>query len=227
MQKILLLEDDIVLSREITAYLSAKGYGCTAVFDGEEFLSEYTKQNYSCYILDINVPKINGIAVCKKLRANHIATPILFLTAFGEIQDKIDGYQSGADDYLVKPFHLQELEMRISSLLRRIKAEKLQNEILEIDDLEMNLTEMTVKRGGVAVILTPKEFKLLQLLVQANGRVLSKQFISEHIWDIHFDSNLNTIEVYINYLRKKIDKTSNIKLIHTRPGFGYYIKPEE
>ena len=161
------------------------------------------------------------------IREKDKTTPVLFITAYSDIQDKIDAFKLGADDYLVKPFHLDELYFRVLALMRRSSTPQQTDDILQIEDLEINTTSMQVKRKGETVDLTPKEYQLLLALARANGRVLSKQAISEQVWDIHFDTNLNTIEVYINFLRKKIDKNHNIKLIHTRPGFGYYLKLED
>ncbi|WP_025764923.1 response regulator transcription factor [Dyadobacter tibetensis] len=223
MDKILLLEDDPILSKEICAFLNSKGFRCEAVYDGDLFFRALHANTYSLYLLDINVPKINGLEVCSMIRQSDQVTPILMLTAYGEIQDKRDAFQNGADDYLVKPFHLEELYIRILALLRRSSRPQESEELLRIDDLEINLSQMTVRRNHMPIELTPKEYQLLVFLAQAKGRTLSKQTIAERIWDIHFDTNLNTIEVYINFLRKKIDRDHTNKLIHTRPGYGYYL----
>lgn len=226
MHKILLLEDDDVLSKEISTFLKTKEFFCDTVFDGHVFFRQLNLQSYSMYLLDINVPGMNGLEVCKKIRSTDKSTPILILTAYGEIQDKFDAFQYGADDYLVKPFHLDELYIRIMAMLRRSKQPQDSNDMISIEDLTINLTEMKVKRGNQPIELTPKEYQLLVLLAKAKGRTLSKQTIAEQIWDIHFDTNLNTIEVYINFLRKKVDKDFAKKIIHTRPGFGYYLSSE-
>ena len=177
--------------------------------------------------MDINVPKLNGLDVCKKIRTTDTATPVLMLTAYRDIQDKMDAFNIGADDYLVKPFHFDELYIRIMALLRRSAVPQEKKDLIIIKDLEINTNDSKVKRNGHVIELTPKEYQLLLILAKANGRVLSKQAISEQIWDVHFDSNLNTIEVYINFIRKKIDKDHAEKLILTRPGYGYYINSEE
>lgn len=226
MHKILLLEDDDVLSKEISTFLKTKEFFCDTVFDGHVFFRQLNLQSYSMYLLDINVPGMNGLEVCKKIRSTDKSTPILILTAYGEIQDKFDAFQYGADDYLVKPFHLDELYIRIMAMLRRSTQPQDSNDMISIEDLTINLTEMKVKRGNQPIELTPKEYQLLVLLAKAKGRTLSKQTIAEQIWDIHFDTNLNTIEVYINFLRKKVDKDFAKKIIHTRPGFGYYLSSE-
>jgi DNA-binding response OmpR family regulator len=225
--KALLLEDDPILSKEVISFLKSMKIDCDAVFDGEVFFRQQKSETYDIYLLDINVPKLNGLDVCKQIRETDKATPILMLTAYRDIQDKMDAFTIGADDYLVKPFHFDELYIRILALLRRSTIPQEKKDIIVVKDLEIDTQELKVKRSGVAVELTPKEYQLLLILAKANGRVLSKQAISEQIWDVHFDSNLNTIEVYINFLRKKIDKEHEEKLILTRPGYGYYIKTGE
>lgn len=224
--KTLLLEDDPILSREIQYFLQSKQIVCDVVFDGEVFFRQIKNNAYDIFLLDINVPKINGIEVCQRIRETDKVTPVLMLTAYGDIQDKIDAYKIGADDYLVKPFHFEELYIRITSLIRRSTTPQKIDTLILVGDLEINETAMIVKRCNEILDLTPKEYQLLLLLAKANGRVLSKQTIAEQVWDIHFETSLNTIEVYINFLRKKVDKNQPIKLIHTRPGFGYYLKAE-
>lgn len=226
MSRILLLEDDPVLSNEISTFLKSKGFDCDCVFDGDVFFRQLNAGPYDLYLLDINVPRMNGLEVCKKLRATDQGTPIMILTAYGEIQDKFDAFERGADDYLVKPFHLEELYIRILALLRRSAHPQEKRDTITVADLEIDLTEMKVKRAGQAIDLTPKEYHLLVFLAQAKGRTVSKQTIAEAVWDIHFETSLNTIEVYINFLRKKIDKDFPQKLIHTRPGYGYYLNFE-
>lgn len=221
--KALLMEDDLVLSKEVVHFLLQMQFECDAVFDGETFFRQQKSGGYDIYLLDINVPKINGLDVCKIIRETDATTPILMLTAYRDIQDKLDAFNMGADDYLVKPFHFDELFVRIQALLRRSSQPQEAKELIVIGDLEIDVREQTAKRGGQKIELTPKEYQLLVVLAKANGRTLSKHSISEQMWDNHFDSNLNTIEVYINFLRKKLDKNFETKLIHTRPGFGYYL----
>ena len=225
--KVLVLEDDLILSNEVVTYLKSMHIDCDAVFDGELFFRQINNTTYDLYILDINVPKLNGLDVCKKVRETDKKTPILMLTAYREIQDKLDAFTFGADDYLVKPFHFDELYVRLLSLHRRSTTKQEDHQIIKIKDLEIDLDESKVKRNQEVIELTPKEFQLLVILAKAKGRTLSKNAIAEQIWDVHFESNLNTIEVYINFLRKKIDKNFEKKLILTRPGFGYYIDVEE
>lgn len=226
MYQIILLEDDLIISKEIKEFLLEKNIQCDPVFDGEIFFKQAKQKKYDAYLLDINVPKINGIDVCKTIRATDKTTPILMLTAFGEIEDKVEAFDVGADDYLVKPFHLQELFIRIQALLRRKTNPQIKNSSIEIADLKIDLDEKIVTRNNEVIKLTPKEYKLLTILANANGRVLSKQQIAEKLWDYHIETNENTIEVYINFLRNKIDKQFNHKLLHTKVGFGYFLKAE-
>jgi DNA-binding response OmpR family regulator len=227
MSKILLLEDDPVLSKETSTFLTHKGFTCDCVFDGETFFRQLRGNTYDIFLLDINVPKMNGVDVCRRIRETDRATPILMLTAYSDIQDKMEAFEHGADDYLTKPFHFDELYLRVVALLRRSTKPQEKDDLLVVENLTINLTEQTVVRGGERIELSPREYQLLVFLAQAKGRVLSKQTISDHVWDIHFDTQTNTIEVYINFLRKKIDKNFTPKLIHTRPGYGYYLKAEK
>lgn len=224
--KILLLEDDFKLSSEIRIYLSGKQMDCDVVYDGNLFLKQYTLEAYDLYILDINVPGMSGVEVCSFIRKSDKTTPILMLTAFGDVADKVSAFGRGADDYLVKPFHFEELWVRVQSLLRRQMKPQLNDEVIVVEDLVINVTERKVTRGSKEIMLSPKEYQLLLILAQANGRPVPKQTISEKVWDINFETGTNTIEVYINFIRKKIDKDFDVKLIHTRPGFGYYLKAE-
>lgn len=228
MVDILLLEDDKVLSTEIRSFLINQGFPCDQAFDGLEFLAQTHKKKYSFYLLDINVPKINGLEICKKIRNHDALTPIIILSAYDDIDDKKEAFLRAADDYLVKPFVFEELLMRINSLLRRQQHnESNSTKTLTVDDLVIHPDEARVFRANEEILLTQKEFQLLLILAQANGRTLSKQHISEEVWQNQFQTTQNTIEVYINFLRKKIDKNFEHKLIHTRPGFGYYLSSEK
>ncbi len=228
MVDILLLEDDKVLSTEIRSFLINQGFTCDQAFDGLEFLAQTHKKKYSFYLLDINVPKINGLEICKKIRNHDALTPIIILSAYDDIDDKKEAFLRAADDYLVKPFVLEELLMRINSLLRRQQHNESNSmKMLTVDDLVIHPDEARVFRANEEILLTQKEFQLLLILAQANGRTLSKQHISEEVWQNQFQTTQNTIEVYINFLRKKIDKNFEHKLIHTRPGFGYYLSSEK
>jgi len=223
--KILLLEDDYKMSNEIKIFLDSRGLLCDVVYDGKLFFKHLLIENYELYILDVNVPSLNGIEVCKKIRATDKNKPILMLTAYSDVENKIIAFESGADDYLVKPFHLEELFIRINALLRRsYHTDEDNRQIIIVDDLMIYTGEMKVTRAGKEIALTPKEYKLIELLAMENGKPVSKQTIATKVWDINFETGTNTIEVYINYLRNKIDKGFNRPLVHTRAGFGYYLK---
>ncbi|HTG67214.1 MAG TPA: response regulator transcription factor [Flavobacterium sp.] len=225
--KILLLEDDFTLSKEISTFFVSKEFECVPYYDGSLLLKKYSAFEYDLIILDINVPGTNGIEVCKGIREIDKKTPIIMLTAFSEIDDKLACFDNGADDYLVKPFHFKELSARITSLLRRKEIPQQTEKKIIIEDLEILEDEMKVFRSGEEIKLTPKEFKLILILAKAKGKIISKQFIAEKLWDYHIETNQNTIEVYINFLRKKIDKDQEIKLIHTKIGYGYYLSNQE
>ncbi|HZH66164.1 MAG TPA: response regulator transcription factor [Flavisolibacter sp.] len=223
--KILLLEDDFKLATEVQLFLTRQGYQCELVYDGLIFFKQSIRDDYDLYLLDINVPSLNGLDVCKKIRESDPQTPILMLTAYSVVEDKVQALTVGADDYLVKPFHLDELAARIKALARRsAQPHNTPDKIYEIGDLLINTTEMKVSRAGKEIVLTPKEYKLLELLARQGGRTVSKQTISEQVWDIHFETGTNTIEVYISFLRNKIDKGFDSPLIHTRAGYGYFLK---
>lgn len=225
MTSILLLEDDHKMALEIKAFLDRLGYRCDTVYDGGLFFHQWGQGDYALCILDINVPSVNGIEVCRRLREHNTVVPVLMLTAYGAVADKVQALDYGADDYMVKPFHLDELGARVKALLRRSHhGQKEDERLLSVADLVINTSEMRVTRGGREIALTPKEYKLLETLALARGRVLSKQQIAERVWDIHFQTGTNTIEVYISFLRNKIDSGADVPLIHTRAGYGYYLK---
>ncbi|MCJ8155387.1 response regulator transcription factor [Chryseobacterium sp. SSA4.19] len=223
---ILLLEDDLILSAELCKFLESNHFTCDKIYDGETFLRQIKNNTYDFYLLDINVPKINGLDVCQIVRSFDKTTPIIIISAYGDLSDKKDAFTRLADDYLVKPFQFEELLLRMNSLLRRkAPSENNDQEIIRVDDLIINKTEQKVYRGGNEIALTLKEFQLLVYLAEAQGRTVSKQQITEHVWEHNFNTNTNTVEVYINFLRKKVDKDFKMKLIHTRSGFGYYLSP--
>lgn len=221
---ILLLEDDLELSNEVVNFLNNKNIFCHSVRDGNLFISALKEKKYQLVILDINVPGINGIEVCKQVRDWDKQIPILFLTAFDDIAEKINAFSSGGDDYMTKPFNFEELYIRINALLRRTMGNGSNVALITIDELTIDPANFTVKRNEQNIELTPKEFQLLLLLAEANGRVLSKTYIASKLWDEHVHTNQNTIEVYVNLLRNKVDKDFGHKLIHTKVGFGYFLK---
>jgi DNA-binding response OmpR family regulator len=177
--------------------------------------------------MDLMIPYINGLELCKTLRADGVKTPVLMLTALGTTDDKVTGLDAGADDYLVKPFEFKELLARLRALTKRYTDNVQEIKVLGIADLEMNLDEKSVRRSGKQIDLTAKEFGLLEYFLKNKNRVISRTEIAEKVWDIHFDTGTNVIDVYINFLRKKIDKEFTPKLIHTMVGMGYVMKVEE
>ncbi len=226
--RILLLEDDLILSAELSKFLEDNNFEVKRVYDGNLFLSEVKQNNYELFLLYINVPKTNGLEVCEKIREEDKNTPIIMISAYGDLSDKKDAFNRLADDYLVKPFQFEELLMRMNSLIRRRSSDKnVSEKIITIEDLKINKTEQKVFRKGKEIILTVKEFQLLLRLAENPGKTFSKQQISEMVLQHNFNTNTNTVEVYINFLRKKIDKGFDVKLIHTRSGFGYFLNPQK
>ncbi len=222
--KILLVEDEPKLSQVIQEELVSQGYEADVAYDGIVAERLFNQHTYSLILLDINVPYKNGLALCKEFRSINKKIPIIMLTALGEINDKVDAFSLGADDYLVKPFHFHELFARIKVFLKRAEAVVEEPEKIVINDLVISFDNKAVSRGGTEIPLTAKEFALLVLLAKNRGKVISKQEILSKVWDLSFDTGTNTIEVYISFLRNKLDKPYDDKLIHTKPGFGYYIK---
>lgn len=222
---ILLVEDDLRVSELIKKGLEEQGFTVTLAYDGLSSKNLFLCHDFDLIITDIILPEINGIALCKEIRMLKPELPIIMLTALGTTDDKIDGFDAGADDYLVKPFEMRELTARIKALLKRSSKNKL-GFILKFCDLEMNLQTKIVKRSNKELNLTLKEFKLLEFLLQNQGRIISRTEIAEKVWNTHFDTGTNFIDVYINYLRKKVDKDFEKKLIHTRSGMGFILKSD-
>ena len=227
MMDILVIEDDLRVSELIKRGLEEQGFSATVAYDGVMGKKLALQHPYELIITDIILPKMDGLELCKHLREANLEIPIIMLTALGTTDDKLEGFDAGADDYLVKPFEIRELMARIRVLLKRqSKTPQTFSNLLKYDDLELNLQNKTVKRGDVDINLTPKEFKLLEYLLQNPERVLSRTEIAEKVWDTHFDTGTNFIDVYINYLRKKIDKGFEKKLIHTKSGMGFILKSD-
>lgn len=225
---ILVIEDDLRVAGLIQRGLEEQGFIPTVAYDGLSGKKLAVQNNFDLIITDIILPKIDGLDLCRHLREIKPDLPIIMLTALGTTDDKVEGFDAGADDYLVKPFEMRELMVRIRALLKRnSKTQHNTGFILRFADLEMNLHTKLVKRSEQPINLTPKEFKLLEYMMQNPERVLSRMEIAEKVWDTHFDTGTNFIDVYINYLRKKIDKDFNPKLIHTKSGMGFILKAEE
>lgn len=228
--KILIVEDETKVLQFIKQGLEENGFDVDFAYDGECGKKLALSKNYDVIILDIIVPLLNGLELCAKIREKDKSVKILMLTALGSLDDKLEGFKAGADDYLVKPFDFPELLARIKSLLKRTiqtnDESKNSDHIIKVADLELNVNNKRVKRGQNEITLTAKEFALLELLALNKNKVLSKVEIAEKIWNITFDSGTNVIEVYINFLRKKIDKGYSIKLLHTLIGMGYILKDD-
>ncbi|MEZ0005417.1 DNA-binding response OmpR family regulator [Flavobacterium sp. 28YEA47A] len=224
---ILVIEDDQRVAELIQRGLEEQGFAITLAYDGLSGKKLALQNDYDLIITDIILPKMDGIDVCRQIRESKPDIPIIMLTALGTTDDKVEGFDAGADDYLVKPFEMRELLVRIRALLKRnTKTANNTGFIVRFADLEMNLHTKIVKRDGQEISLTPKEFKLLEYLMHNPERVLSRVEIAEKVWDTHFDTGTNFIDVYINYLRKKIDKDFDKKLIHTKSGMGFILKAE-
>jgi two-component system, OmpR family, copper resistance phosphate regulon response regulator CusR len=224
--KLLLAEDEPKVANAVKTGLEEQGMEVTIAFDGKMAEKYFERDSFDCIILDINLPYKNGLELCKQFRNRNKKVPIIMLTALGELEDKMEGFSAGADDYLVKPFHLQELLARIYAIVKRSSGTDQPQNMMEVADLVIDLDAKSVRRAGKLIKLTQKEFLLLEALAKARGRVLSKADLAEKVWALDFDTGTNTVEVYINFLRNKIDKLHPIKLIHTRTGFGYYLKEE-
>lgn len=220
--KLLIVEDEPSLLKIIAKRLKEEGYGVDAGKDGEEGQYYLDESEYDCIILDIMLPVVDGLTLLKNIRAKGIKTPVLLLTARDSIEDRVAGLDTGADDYLIKPFSFDELLARIRALLRR-NTETCSN-TLAISDLILDINAHTVKRNDKTIDLTTKEHAILEYLLKNRGRIMTRTQIAEHVWDYDFDYNSNLVDVYIRYLRRKIDDGFDNKLIHTVRGSGYVIK---
>ncbi len=222
--KILIIEDEKRVANLIKKGLEEQHYIAELALEGMQGMKMASTNEYDVIIMDILLPDINGLELCKQIRQAKPQIPIIMLTALGTTDDKIGGLDAGADDYLVKPFDFRELEARIRNVAKRNSNPFLQKNILQIADLQLNPKTLMVTRNGREIDLTPKEFKLLHYMMMNSGRVLSRTEIAEKVWDTTFDTGTNFIDVYINYLRKKIDRDFLTKLIHTKPGIGFIFK---
>lgn len=221
-----MIEDEDRVALPIKKGLEELGFSATIAPDGLTGKKLAMSNAFDLIITDILIPKINGIELCKAIRQELPDIPIIMLTALGTTDDKVEGFDSGANDYMVKPFDFRELHVRIRELLKRAKTagESPKKFVLTAGDLEMNLKTKIVQRNNREINLTRKEFKLLEYMMNNQGRVLSRAEIAANVWETAFDTGTNFIDVYINYLRKKIDKDHEVKLIQTRPGIGFIFK---
>ncbi len=217
--RILLVEDDPRLSASLVRNLKAESYAVDTAFDGRKGEEMAAVNDYDVILLDVRLPVQDGWTTCAHLRRSRILTPILMLTALGEVGDRIKGLDSGADEYLVKPFHIGELLARIRSLVRR--RSDVRTTTVERFGLTLDLNTHKAVRDGKEITLTSKEFALLELFMMNAGRILSRQEISEHLWDMNFEPRSNVIESFVKYLRQKVDKDFRVPLIHTIRGAGY------
>jgi len=221
---VLLIEDEEKVSRFIRKGLEEQTFSVDVAYDGATGLRMAENGGHDVIILDIVLPGQNGFEVCKTIRQENPDVPILMLTALDSVNDKVNGFHNGADDYLTKPFHFQELVVRLEALRRRNNLSETTKQVIEVADLRIDLEAKEVRRGGDLIRLTAREFRLLTLFARRKGRVLSRAVIAEKIWERSFESGSNVIDVYVNYLRNKIDQGREKKLIHTVIGMGYVLR---
>ncbi|PMD97016.1 DNA-binding response regulator [Siphonobacter sp. BAB-5405] len=222
--KVLLVEDEVSLASFIRKGVESEGYVLDIAYDGLMGQRMADNNSYDVIILDVNLPHINGFELCRYIKQQSPRQPVLMLTALDSLTDKESGFDAGADDYLVKPFVFRELILRIKALARRNATHEGMKSVLRVADLELNTEARTLTRRGQPIDLTAREYALLEYLMINQGRIVSRIDIAEKVWDLHFDTNTNIIDVYINYLRKKIDKEFDHKLLHTVVGMGYVLR---
>lgn len=222
---ILLIEDEPSLVSFIKKGLEENSFIVDVAMDGQKGLEQALNWAVDTVVLDINLPKLNGIEVCKRIREQKPNLPILMLTSYGTTDQKIEGFEAGADDYLVKPFEFKELVARIKSIQKR-NINPNETRVFKIADLEVNLDSKAVTRSDKKINLTAKEFMLLEYFLRNRDKVITRADIASKVWDIHFDTGTNVIDVYVNFIRKKIDKDFEPKLIHTVIGRGYILKED-
>lgn len=225
--KLLVVEDEVKTADILQKGLKEKGYEVQIAYDGEKALKLTDANTFDLIITDIIIPKISGLEFCRKLRQSRNFTPVIMLTALGLTSDKIKGFDAGSDDYLVKPFDFDELLARIKVSINRTRYPQEVSRQLIYGDVQLNLDTKEVHRGKKLISLTAKEYALLEFFMRNKHRVISKEEISEKVWDLNFDTGTNIIEVYVSYLRNKIDKEFAVKLIHTKKGIGYIFREEK
>jgi two-component system copper resistance phosphate regulon response regulator CusR len=224
-KKLLLVEDETKIANTLKKGLVENGYTVDLAFDGLIGKRLFLSNTYDLIILDINLPGLNGYELCRIIRGYNQQVPVIMLTAMNTTDDKVEGFDSGTDDYMIKPFEFKELLVRIRALLKRSMYQQMPTgNMLKVGDLEMNLDSKEVKRSDQKISLTAKEFQLLEYLMRNRNRVVSRADIAVSVWDIDFDTKTNVIDVYVNYLRNKVDKHFSTKLIHTQVGMGYILK---
>lgn len=224
MKKILLVEDEAPVASFVRRGLTETGYEVTVAMDGRTGLEMTADNKFDLILLDIMLPGLNGVELCRQLRQKQNNTPIIMLTALATTENIVTGLDSGADDYLIKPFKFAELEARIRTLIRRSNLSEKEPDTLKLADLEMDLSAKTVTRNDQSIQLTATEFRLLEFLLRNKKRVVNRLEMLEHVWGIDFNLGTNVVDVYVNYLRKKVDKDFEPKLIHTVVGMGYVMK---
>lgn len=226
MIKILLIEDEPKTVQSLKQGLEENNYDVSIAYDGNMGKQLALAHTYQLIVSDIIIPGINGLDLCRELRSMGIQTPILMLTALSTTDDKLNGFEAGADDYLPKPFDFKEFLARVKALIKRSNQTILDAQVLKFADLEMDLNSSLVSRAGQMIHLTSKEFQLLEYFLRNQEKVISKAEIAENIWEVEDENSSNLIEVYVNYLRKKVDKGFSSKLIHTQFGMGYILRQE-
>lgn len=224
--KLLLIEDEIKTAQSLKLGFEENGFSVDVANDGKIGFDLSLKSSYHVIISDIILPGMNGLDLCKSIREKQIKTPILLLSALGSTDEKVIGFEAGADDYLVKPFAFRELLARVNSLIKRNSSFIGENHKLIFGDLSLDLESKIAIRSGVNIELTQREFDLIKYFIENQNKIISKKSIAEDVWNINFDTGTNTIEVYVNYLRNKIDKPFANKLIHTAHGMGYILKED-
>jgi two-component system, OmpR family, copper resistance phosphate regulon response regulator CusR len=223
-KRILLAEDEPKLASSVKSELERNEFEVMLAYDGQIASHWLENEKFDVILLDLNLPLMNGFELCKRARQTNTNVPIIILTAFSDIDSKMNAFSLGADDYIVKPFHLNELLAKIRVFLRRSESNQGISPQISISDLIIFTEEKKVTRAGNEIHLSAREYQLLEYLALRKGRVASKVEIAEKVWDIGFETGTNTIEVYISFLRNKIDAGHNSKLIHTKPGFGYFLQ---
>ncbi len=224
-RSIMIVEDEVRIADTLRVGLTENGYDVEVAYDGRLGYKLFQSRPFNLIIIDINLPIFSGYELCKLIRSDDRDIPIIMLTALSSLEDKIEGYDAGADDYIIKPFEFRELLLKIRALLRRAGNERMPvGNILRAANLQLNLDTKEVRRDGQVINLTAKEFQLLEYLVRNKNRVVSRADIAVNVWEIDFDTNTNIIDVYINYVRNKVDKPFEKKLIQTQVGMGYILK---